>query len=152
MTGRAALFHINGEEYNVYIRHADTLLAVIRGKAGYTGSKPGCLNGDCGACTVMVNGWPAKSCLMLALEAEGEEIITAEGLHGSEIQKAFVKYFAFQCGYCTPGFILNCQSLVTQYPEADRNKIKEWLDSNICRCTSYEEIEQAVYSVLREQR
>ncbi len=141
--------HINGENRPTTVRASDTLLYALRGRLGLTGSKPGCLNGDCGACTVNVDGWPMKSCLMLAVEAVGKKVTTIEGLHDSPIQQAFVKEFAFQCGYCTPGFIMNCHSLLEQHPDADDQTIKEWLESNICRCTSYIEIEKAVKAVMR---
>ncbi|XEC97797.1 (2Fe-2S)-binding protein [Paenibacillus tarimensis] len=140
--------HINDEERQVYIRHADTLLYVLRERLGLTGAKPGCLNGDCGACTVDVDGYPVKSCLVLAMEMPGKQITTIEGLKDTPIQQAFVECFAFQCGYCTPGFIMNCHSLIQKFPAADDNIIKEWLESNICRCTGYREIEEAVKSVL----
>ncbi|WP_311315340.1 2Fe-2S iron-sulfur cluster-binding protein [Neobacillus mesonae] len=149
MASRTITLNINGEERNVMVRNADTLLYTLRGKLGLSGSKPGCLNGDCGACTVNVDGWPMKSCLMLAVEAEGKKVMTIEGLRNAPIQQAFVKEFAFQCGYCTPGFIMNCHALLEQHPNADDKTIKEWLESNICRCTSYIEIEKAVKSVLR---
>jgi aerobic carbon-monoxide dehydrogenase small subunit len=143
------MVHINGENRSVMVRSADTLLYAIRDKLGLTGAKPGCLNGDCGACTVTVDGWPMKSCLMLAVEAVGKKVTTIEGLDDTPIQKEFVENFAFQCGYCTPGFIMNCHSLIQQHPEADDQMIKEWLESNICRCTGYAEIESALKSVLR---
>jgi aerobic carbon-monoxide dehydrogenase small subunit len=143
--------YVNGENYTTVVRSADTLLFALRGKLGLTGAKPGCLNGDCGACTVNVDGWPMKSCLMLAVEAEGKKITTIEGLKDTPIQKAFVEHFAFQCGYCTPGFIMNCHSLIKQHPDADDQTIKEWLESNICRCTGYAEIEKAIKSVLRHE-
>lgn len=92
-----------------------------------------------------------KSCLMLAVEAAGKKVTTIEGLHGTAIQKEFIENFAFQCGYCTPGFIMNCHSLIEQHPDADDETIKEWLESNICRCTSYAEIEKAVKTVLRKR-
>ncbi|WML39288.1 (2Fe-2S)-binding protein [Neobacillus sp. OS1-2] len=142
---------INEESRIVTVRSADTLLYALRGKLGLTGAKPGCLNGDCGACTVNVDGWPMKSCLMLAVEAVGKNVTTIEGLVDSPIQRAFIENFAFQCGYCTPGFIMNCHSLIEQHPDADDETIKEWLESNICRCTSYIEIEKAVKSVLKEK-
>ncbi|SDY94095.1 carbon-monoxide dehydrogenase small subunit [Evansella caseinilytica] len=151
MTIVSVTLMINGEERTTEIRYADILLTVLREKFGLTGSKPGCLNGDCGACTVHVNGKPMKSCLMLAIEAVGEDITTIEGLKGTPIQQAFIQHFAFQCGYCTPGFIMNCQALIQAYPDAGDKVIKEWLESNICRCTSYEEIEAAVKSVLRSE-
>ncbi|TWI59666.1 (2Fe-2S)-binding protein [Halalkalibacter nanhaiisediminis] len=141
---------INGEKRLVSIRAADTLLYVLREKLGLTGSKPGCSNGDCGACTITINGSPMKSCLMLAIEAVDLEIMTIEGLKAAPIQIAFVEEFAFQCGYCTPGFIMNSHSLVNHHPNASDKQLKEWLSSNICRCTGYEEIERAVRSVLRK--
>ncbi|MEO2078408.1 MAG: (2Fe-2S)-binding protein [Bacillus sp. (in: firmicutes)] len=143
--------NINGENRMTTVRSADTLLYTLRGKLGMTGSKPGCLNGDCGACTVNIDGWPMKSCLMLAVEAVGKKVTTIEGLKGTPIQQAFIENFAFQCGYCTPGFIMNCHALITQHPHADDKTIKEWLESNICRCTSYFEIEKAVKSVLKNK-
>lgn len=143
--------NVNGEKRMVTARFADTLLFVLRGRLGLTGAKPGCLNGDCGACSVNVDGWPMKSCLMLAVEAIGKEVTTIEGLKDTPIQKAFVENFAFQCGYCTPGFIMNCHALIKQHPDAGDDTIKEWLESNICRCTGYVEIEKAVKSVLEKQ-
>ncbi|MBS4211464.1 MULTISPECIES: (2Fe-2S)-binding protein [Neobacillus] len=143
--------NVNGDKRMVTARFADTLLFVLRGRLGLTGAKPGCLNGDCGACSVNVDGWPMKSCLMLAVEAIGKEVTTIEGLKDTPIQKAFVENFAFQCGYCTPGFIMNCHALIKQHPDAGDDTIKEWLESNICRCTGYAEIEKAVKSVLEKK-
>ncbi|WP_374703010.1 (2Fe-2S)-binding protein [Peribacillus deserti] len=144
------ILNINSEDVDIYIRAADLLLDTIRESLGLTGSKPGCLNGDCGACTIILDEKPMKSCLMLTLEAEGKKIMTIEGLKNTPIQKAFIEHFAFQCGYCTPGFIMNCHSLIKNQPNADPHTIKEWLQSNICRCTGYQEIETAVLSVLRK--
>ena len=151
MKSHTIILDINGEKRSIMVRSADTLLYAIRGKLGLTGAKPGCLNGDCGACTVNIDGRPMKSCLMLAVEADGKKVTTIEGLENTPIQQAFVENFAFQCGYCTPGFIMNCHSLIEQHPDADDNLIKEWLESNICRCTGYAEIEKAVKSVLRKK-
>lgn len=142
------LLVVNSEEQKVTVRPADILLDVLRMKLGLTGSKPACLNGDCGACTVLIDATPMKSCLMLAVEGEGKEITTIEGLKNTPIQKAFVEKFAFQCGYCTSGFLMNCHALVHKEPNADEKKIKDWLESNICRCTGYREIREAVLSVL----
>ncbi len=141
--------HINGEVRQVYVRNAETLLHTLREQLGLTGAKPGCLNGDCGACTVDINGEPIKSCLMLSVEAVDQKITTVEGLHDVPIQKEFIERFAFQCGYCTPGFIMNCNALINKYPNADSTKIKDWLESNICRCTGYAEIEEAIKAVLK---
>lgn len=141
---------VNSENKNLTVRNAATLLSVLRTHLGLTGSKPGCLNGDCGACTVLMDGLPMKSCLMLAVEAVDKEITTIEGLKNTPIQRAFIDNFAFQCGYCTSGFLMNCHALVTTQPNADNEVIKDWLQSNICRCTGYKEIEEAVNSVLKE--
>ncbi len=140
--------NVNGEERSVYVRNADTLLYVLREELGLTGAKPGCLNGDCGACTIDVDGEAIKSCLILAIEAVDKKITTVEGLKGQPIQTEFIKKFAFQCGYCTPGFIMNCHSLINKYPKADDTQIKDCLESNICRCTGYKEIREAIKSVL----
>jgi aerobic carbon-monoxide dehydrogenase small subunit len=146
------ILNVNGEIHMLTVRSADTLLFVLRSKLGLTGAKPGCLNGDCGACTVNVDGWPMKSCLMLAVEAVGKKITTIEGLKDTPVQKAFIDDFAFQCGYCTSGFIMNCHSLIEQHPDADEKMIEEWLESNICRCTGYAEIQKAVKSVLDQKK
>lgn len=139
---------VNGETRTVVARPADTLLFVLRDQLGLTGAKPGCKNGDCGACTVLVDGWPIKSCLILAVEAVGRQVTTIEGLKDTPIQKAFLDKWAFQCGYCTSGFILVCHALVQIHPDAGDEIIEEWLQSNLCRCTSYEEIQSAVKSVI----
>jgi carbon-monoxide dehydrogenase small subunit len=139
---------INGEKKSLIVRPADTLLRVIREKLGLTGAKPGCENGDCGTCTILLDGVPVKSCIILAVEAVGHKIITIEGLRDEPIQKAFIEKMGFQCGYCTPGFIMNCYALIKNNPYADEETIEKWLQSNICRCTGYEEIREAVKSVL----
>jgi aerobic carbon-monoxide dehydrogenase small subunit len=139
---------INGKRHNATIRSADTLLRVLREQLGLTGAKAGCENGDCGACTIIIGEMPIKSCLMLAIEAQGNSITTIEGLRDTPIQQAFIDKFAFQCGFCTPGFIMVCHALVNNRPNAGEEVIQEWLQSNICRCTSYDEIQAAVSSVL----
>ncbi|MFC5451216.1 (2Fe-2S)-binding protein [Paenibacillus aestuarii] len=136
---------INGKKHQVTIRSADTLLRVLREHLGLTGAKAGCENGDCGACTVLVDGVPIKSCFMLAVEAPSRNVTTIEGLGGeTAVQQAFIETFAFQCGFCTPGFIMVCHALLQSKPDADEDEIRSWLQSNICRCTSYEEIRDAV--------
>ncbi|MGE5403569.1 MAG: (2Fe-2S)-binding protein [Candidatus Saccharibacteria bacterium] len=143
---------VNNETRSVMVRPADTLLYVLREQLGLTGTKPGCENGDCGACTVLVDDWPIKSCLMLAVEAIGHKVITIEGLKDAPIQKAFFEQFGFQCGYCTSGFIMNCHGLFNIHPVADEYTAEEWLQSNLCRCTGYEEIKEAVMSVLKSDK
>ncbi|MGE5544952.1 MAG: (2Fe-2S)-binding protein [Bacillota bacterium] len=143
---------VNGETRTVVVRPADTLLYALREQLGLTGAKPGCENGDCGACTVLVDGWPIKSCLMLAVEAVGHQVTTVEGLRNAPIQKAFIEEYGFQCGYCTSGFIMTCHGLATIHPEANEVVIEEWLQSNLCRCTSYQEIKNAITSVLASSK
>lgn len=137
---------VNGETHELAVRPSDLLLDVLRDQLGLTSAKPGCRNGDCGACTVMMDGWPVKSCLVLAVEAQGHPILTVEGLGGTAaVQKAFVQANAFQCGYCTSGFLMVCQALKTQHPLLpEEYVVEEWLQSNLCRCTSYQEIRKAV--------
>lgn len=139
---------INGEKRDVAVNPSDILLYVLREQLGLTGAKPGCENGDCGACTVLVDGWPAKSCLMLAVEVVGHKITTVEGLQNAPVQKAFVENWGFQCGYCTSGFLMVCHSLSNIHPDAGEYVMEEWLQANICRCTSYEEIRNAMKYVL----
>ena len=139
---------INNETRSVIARPSDTLLYILREQLDLTGAKNSCENGDCNACTVLFDGWPVKACLILAVEAVGHKIVTIEGLKDTPIQRAFLDKFAVQCGFCTPGFIINAHALVTLRPDANDEVIKEWLQSNICRCTSYSEINAAVKSVL----
>lgn len=142
------ILKVNGLDREALIRPGDILLDTLRDGLGLTGAKPGCLNGDCGACTVLVDGVPVKSCLMLTAEAVGHEILTVEGLVNTPEQQAFIDLFAFQCGYCTSGFLMVCHALANQKQPPDDLVIDEWLESNICRCTSYEEIGKAVRAVL----
>ena len=143
--------HVNGETHEAVIRSADTLLQALRNQLGLTGAKRSCENGDCGACTVLVNGDPMHACLFLAIEAVDQPITTIEGLMGSPIQQAFVNKWAIQCGYCTPGFILNCHALAEKHPQANDEVIEDWMQSNLCRCTGYQEIKEAVQAVVRGQ-
>jgi aerobic-type carbon monoxide dehydrogenase small subunit (CoxS/CutS family) len=141
---------VNGLDREALIRPGDILLDTLRDGLGLTGAKPGCLNGDCGACTVLVDGVPVKSCLMLTAEAVGHEVTTVEGLENTPIQQAFIDLFAFQCGYCTSGFLMVCHALANLKQTPDDLIIDEWLESNICRCTSYEEIGKAIRAVLNK--
>lgn len=139
---------VNNRVYEVAVRPADILVDVLRRQLGLTGTKVSCENGDCGACTVLVDGWPIKSCLMLAVEAIGHSITTIEGLTNTPIQIAFAHFQAYQCGFCTPGFIMVCHSLLHNHPNPDDLTIESWLQSNLCRCTSYQEIKQAVRNAI----
>ncbi len=143
--------NVNSEIRTVFVRPSDTLLYALREQLGLTGPKPGCENGDCGACTVLIDGKPIKSCLMLAVEGIGHEITTIEGLKNDPIQSAFADKWAFQCGYCTSGFIMNSYALINHHPDANDDIIEEWLQSNVCRCTGYEEIMDAVKTALSQK-
>ncbi|MDA8200187.1 MAG: (2Fe-2S)-binding protein [Thermaerobacter sp.] len=156
-TGRAEhLITVNGEQRRVSLRPADTLLYTLRDELGLTGAKPGCENGDCGACTVLVNDVPMKSCLLLTMEFVDQDpprsVETVEGLDGAEVQRQFLQHWAFQCGYCTSGFLMLVEGLRRQRPEANRDELVDWLRSNICRCTSYAELIHAVEGVLERER
>ena len=134
----------NGETHTLTVRAGDTLRWVLRERLGLQGAKRGCQNGDCGACTVLLEGKPVKSCLVLAVEAEELSITTIEGLKDTPIQRAFLEHGGFQCGFCTAGFLLNAHALLQTHPRPDPGTIRTWLESNLCRCTGYEGIERAV--------
>ncbi len=135
---------VNGETRSAVVAPGETLLHVLRRRLGLTGTKLGCENGDCGACTVWRDGVPVKSCCTLAVDVLDAAITTIEGLCDTPTQRAFIAENGFQCGFCTPGFILNAEALARAHPDADEDTVREWLESNICRCTGYEGIERAV--------
>ncbi|MET3574490.1 (2Fe-2S)-binding protein [Bhargavaea ullalensis] len=136
--------NVNGETKEAMGRPADLLLDTLRTGLGLTGAKKACKNGDCGACTVIVGGDAVHACLMLTAEAEGKPVRTIEGLADSPVQRAFVDHWAIQCGFCTPGFIVKGHSLLEHHPDADDETVEEWLQSNLCRCTGYAEIKDAI--------
>ncbi len=140
--------NVNGSSYAFEVEPTMTLLDLIRDKLELTGAKEGCGVGDCGACTVIMNGKAVNSCLVLAINAHGSEIVTIEGLgKGSEldpIQDAFVKYGAIQCGFCTPGMILSAKALLDENPNPTDEEIKLAISGNLCRCTGYTQIIEAV--------
>lgn len=138
------LIRLNGHQRTLTVRPSETLLTVLRRTAGHTGAKPGCENGDCGACTILLDGKPVKACLMLGVEADGKTVTTVEGLSQSEIQQAFVECGGFQCGYCTSGFLVNAYAMLEFDPDANDSIQREWLSSNLCRCTGYEGISRSV--------
>ncbi len=140
---------VNGEDRRVAVRAADTLLRVLREKLGLTGTKTGCENGDCGACTVLLDGTPVKSCMLLALSCEGHSVTTIEGFTDAPIKEAFAEKNGFQCGFCTPGMVLNAAALLRTHPNPDEETTREWMESNLCRCTGYEGIRDAIRSAAR---
>lgn len=139
---------LNGEQRRVVFRPSDTLAKVIREQAGLTGTKLSCENGDCGACTVQIDGVPVKSCLKLAVEAIGCRITTIEGIENQALKDAFVKHNGFQCGYCTSGMIVTIDALFRSDSNPKETTIRSHLQSNLCRCTGYEGIEAAIKSLI----
>jgi aerobic carbon-monoxide dehydrogenase small subunit len=142
---------VNGNEIDVAVTPNTTLLEVLRDDLGFTGVKEGCSEGVCGACTVLMNGAPIRSCITLALEAEGASVTTIEGLasrgHLHPVQQAFIDQGAVQCGFCTPGMILSSKALLDRSPHPADDEIKTALAGNFCRCTGYRKILDAVRSV-----
>lgn len=139
---------INGESQEFLCQGRQTLLEVLRDELSLTGSKEGCGNGNCGACTVLVDGEPVNSCLMLAVEAEGKSIQTIEGVaqqsHLHPIQQCFLEDAALQCGICTPGFIMTAKALLDRNPSPSEEQIRFEMAGNLCRCTGYDKIVRAV--------
>src|SRR4030043_1616201 len=140
--------NINGRVENLEIAPQRTLLEVIRDDLQLTGTKCGCEDGTCGACTILLNGTPVRSCLLLAAEVQGQEIVTIEGLSDGEelhpVQKAFVKYGGTQCGFCTPGMILTVKALLDRNPSPTEREIRQAISGNLCRCTGYTKIVESV--------
>ena len=139
---------INGKSASVDVPHRMTLADFIRGRLGLTGTHLGCEHGVCGACTVSVDGEAMRSCLMLAMQADGTAIVTVEGLETedgrlSALQESFRRNHALQCGFCTPGMLMTIHALLSSEPEADEDRIREALSGNLCRCTGYQPIVQA---------
>lgn len=141
---------VNGEERSALTRPHETLLRLLRERLGLTGPKCGCENGDCGACTVLIDGVPTKSCMVLAAECEGREVMTIEGLRDHPVQRAFSAENGFQCGFCTPGMIMNAVALLQAHPEPNEEADQNWMSSNLCRCTGYEGIRRALASARAE--
>lgn len=144
---------INGESYRVFVKESDFLVDVLRDKLGLTGTKKACDMGICGSCTVLLDGKPVSSCLVLALDAEGKNITTIEGLKTEgtlhPIQEAFLDKGAVQCGFCTPGMILTAKAFLEKNPEPTETDIRKALAGNICRCTGYTKIVEAIVEASR---
>lgn len=151
MRKRLIELKVNGEIYEIAVEPQRTLLEALREDLGFTGAKEACGTGECGACTVLMDGKPILSCLTLAIESQGKEITTIEGLAKGEklhpLQKAFIKYGAIQCGFCTSGMILNAKSILDENPRPSREEILKGLEGNLCRCTGYNKILEAILAV-----
>jgi len=141
-------FTVNGEQTVVFVEPWRTLLEVLRDELRLKGVKSGCSSGMCGACTVLIDGRAVKSCLVLALQAEGRNILTVEGLASGStlhpLQQSFIDHFAVQCGYCIPGMMLSAKSLLDENPNPTEEEVREGLRGNLCRCTGYKKIVEAV--------
>ncbi len=140
---------VNGIEEEVTLEPWWSLAHVLRDELNLTGTKIGCGTGDCGSCTVLVDGKAVKSCLYLAMKARGKDIVTIEGLRDENgelhsLQKAFIEHFAVQCGYCTPGMIMAAKALLDENPNITEDEVKAELSGNLCRCTGYVKIVEAV--------
>jgi carbon-monoxide dehydrogenase small subunit len=141
-------FTLNGEQRQVAVAAHETLLDVLRNKLGATEVKNGCGKGDCGACAVILDGTAVNSCLTLAFQANGKEVTTLRGIGTEEkphsLQKSFVEHGAIQCGFCTAGMIVSAKALLDQIPRPSRDEIKEAISGNLCRCTGYKKIVEAI--------
>jgi len=147
---------VNSAPVSVEVEADELLVDVLSDRLGLTGTKIGCNEGECGACTVIMHGKPVLSCLIPALRAQGQEIVTIEGLSDGDrlhpLQQAFVEHGAVQCGYCIPGFILSAKALLDRNPHPTRDEIKEAVAGNLCRCTGYVKILDAIESVAQPPR
>ena len=144
---------VNGDTYEVLVQPWQTLLGMLRDDLQLTGTKEGCSNGNCGACTVLFEGRTVDSCLVLAAECDGKEVTTVEGIAQEgrlhPVQKAYIELGALQCGFCTPGFIVSSKYLLDNIPNPSEHEIRLNLAGNLCRCTGYDKIVRAVQAVAR---
>ena len=155
MSGIHVATTINGDAVEYVCDPRETLLDVLRNRLGLTGAKEGCGTGDCGACTVTLNGRIVCSCLMLAAEAEGQKIGTIEGMAGEELhplQQKFLESAALQCGICTPGVLMAAKALLERNPDPTEHEVRFWLAGNLCRCTGYDKIIRAVMDTAADMR
>ena len=149
-----ATLEVNGTSFSVELEAGRTLLSVLRGELGLTGTKEGCDDSECGACMVLIDGEPVNSCSFLALQADGRAVTTVEGLaSGSELhplQRAFLEHGGVQCGFCTPGMLISATALLAANPDPTEDEIRAGLSGNLCRCTGYVGIVAAVRSAATE--
>ena len=148
--------HINGHRYDLEVEPHRTLLSVLHQELGLTGTKQNCLEAECGVCTLLVDGEAVNSCIYPVMKAEGRQVTTIEGLATKAglhpMQRAFIAYDAVQCGYCIPGMIMSAVALVNEHPEPTEQEIVEGLAGNLCRCTGYAKIIEAVSAAAEEMR
>jgi len=148
--------NVNGRDYELLVEPNWSLLDVLRDKLRLTGTKKGCEEGECGACTVIVDGKAVNSCLVLAVEADGKKIFTIEGLAGNgelhPLQRAFVEHHAFQCGFCTPGMIMSALALLNEKPNPTEEDVKKAIAGNLCRCADYTNIIKAILEASKDVR
>ncbi len=153
MSMKELKFTVNGQPQELYVKPKTLLGEVLREQLGLTGTKRACNSSSCGACTVILNGVSVKSCSVLALQANGSEVMTVEGLAKDgkldPIQKAFLDHGAYQCGFCTPGMLMSAKALFMQNPKPTKLEIREALDGNLCRCTGYNSIIRALLDVAK---
>ena len=151
MEKRLLKLRVNGEDHEVYSAPWHTLQEVLRYDLGLTGTKKGCDTGYCGACTVLVDGKAVKSCVVFARQVQGKDILTVEGLSRNgeldPLQQSFIDKFAIQCGFCTPGMLLSAKALLMENPNPSLEEIKEAITGNLCRCTGYKKIVEAIQAV-----
>lgn len=152
MTSRIDItLNVNGTDHEIRVEPRRTLADALRQDCGLTGTNVGCEHGVCGACTVLLDGEPVRSCLMFAVQAQGRRLRTVEGLAGAEglhpLQQAFTDHHALQCGYCTPGFLMLAAGTLERQPDIDDESLRDVLSSNLCRCTGYQNILRAVRQV-----
>ena len=158
VNGQVVQLTVNSKEYKVEVNANETLLDVLREKLRLTGTKKGCDAGECGACTVLVDGQPMLSCLLLAIDCGGKDILTIEGMANPKtgelhpIQRAFIEHDGLQCGFCTPAMILSAQALLSTNISPTEEEIREAIDGNICRCTGYVGIIKSISAAAEEMR
>jgi carbon-monoxide dehydrogenase small subunit len=146
-------FILNSEKRDVYVEPNDLLLDVLREKLGIKSPKYGCGRGDCGLCTILLNGKSVRTCLILAIEVDGQEILTVEGLSKDKLtplQESFIKHNSFQCGFCAPGMIMTATELLEKNPNPAEEEVKEAISGNLCRCTGYTPIIEAILDVKKK--
>lgn len=149
--GHQIRFKVNGKWESLEVCGSDLLVDILRDELGLTGTKKGCGKGDCGACTVLLDRLPVNSCLVLAVQVDGKEVLTIEGIGGGAlhpIQEAFIDHGAIQCGFCTPGMILSVKALIDDNPKPSEEEIRRAMSGNLCRCTGYIQITEAIHSLL----